>query len=101
MAEPSNEPLQEALCSLGVAAYLNLNIKRVALGTHGPPEPMFYAIDGDHDFVPMPLVVRARTITADASGKVRSKPVEIASRLMMTPRSASRSSTSAVLSAKR
>jgi hypothetical protein len=37
---------------------------------------MLHAIDRDYNLIHMPLVVRARSIASDTSGKMRTEPVD-------------------------
>ena len=50
------QPLQQALRRLGVAATLDDFIEHIAVLINRPPEPMFLARDRDHDLVEMPNI---------------------------------------------
>jgi len=52
----AQQPLQQALGSLGVAAALNDLIEDIAVLINRPPQPVFLARDRDHDFVEMPKI---------------------------------------------
>ena len=56
--EPVDQPCQKTACSLGVALWLNENIKHVAVRVDGPPEPVFSAVDWDDDLIQVPFVDR-------------------------------------------
>src|SRR6056297_1889512 len=45
MAELSNQPCRKALGGLRVAACLNQNVERVAIGVHSAPQSVLHAID--------------------------------------------------------
>ena len=71
-----NQSGQKALGRLRIAARLHENIKCVAVGIHGPPQPVLHAIDRDYNFVHVPLVVRTRSVPPDTSSKMRTEPVD-------------------------
>lgn len=45
----------QTLCSLGIAAALNQNVKDETILIHGAPEPVFLAGDGDDNLIEVPL----------------------------------------------
>lgn len=51
--EPVDQPCQKTSCSLGVALWLNENIKHVAVRVDRTPEPVFSAVDWDDDLSPV------------------------------------------------
>lgn len=53
----------------------NQDIERVTIGVDGSPQPVLHAVHLDHDLVEVPFVVRLRPVPADASRKMRTKPV--------------------------
>ena len=54
--ETRDEPCQKALCRLGIPAGLHEDVERVAIGIHGPPQPVLLATDRDNHLVQMPVV---------------------------------------------
>ena len=73
--EPVDQPCQKTSCSIGVALWLNENIKDVAVRVDRPPEPVFSAVDWDDDLIQVPFVARGRSVAPDAIGKVAAKAV--------------------------
>lgn len=71
--EPVDQPWQKTACSLGVALWLNENIKHVAVRVDRPPELVFSAVDWDDDLIQVPFVDRGRSVAPDAIGKVAPK----------------------------
>ena len=63
------QPLEEALRRLGIAAGLNQDIEHNAILINGAPEIMLHALYPDEDFVHMPLVARLRPAAAQAVSK--------------------------------
>ena len=104
LAELCNEPCQKALCRFGISAGLHQDVERVAIGIHGPPQPVFPATDRNDHLLQMPSARRRWPLSQDAGGEILAKTVDPkpdAPRLTIPPRSAKMSSTSAVLRAKR
>jgi len=104
LAKLPDQSGEETLGRLGVAAPLNQDVEHIAISIDRPPEP---------DFCP-PIAMTASSICHLSFGLGRSLRMQVAkwrskrlihnrtvSRLTITPRSASRSSTSAVLSENR
>ena len=60
LAKLSDQPCQKALGGLRVAACLNQNVERVAIGVDCAPQPVLHAIDRNYNLIHVPLVVRAR-----------------------------------------
>ena len=80
------------------------NIEHVSIRVNRAPQPMFLATDCDHDFVKMPLIVRLGSIPANAVCKMLPKAIDPWPDRLTAGNHiarANRSSTSAVLSAKR
>ncbi len=75
-AEQGEQPLEEPLCGLCVSACLHENIEHVAICVDRAPQPMFLATDCKNDFVKMPLVVRLRSIPADAVCEMLPKAID-------------------------
>ncbi len=75
-AKAINQALQKTLGRLRVTLFLNQNIKNIAVGIDGPPQPEISPIDRDNDFVEMPFVVGSGPIPFHAFCKVRPKPVD-------------------------
>ena len=109
LAELRDQPCHEALGSFGIPTRRHENIKRIAVGIDRPPEPVLHPVDRDHNLIQMPFVIChlsfgrgwSRRMQAAKCAPNRLTQRRIVSRLTMTPRWASRSSTSAVLSANR
>jgi hypothetical protein len=83
---------------------LHEDIEDVAICVDCAPEPVLLATDRNHDFVQVPLVVRPWSIPADAIREIPTNAIDPKPDrfpLTVTPRTADRSSTSAVLRAKR
>ena len=60
------QPLQQALGGLGVAAALDDLIEHIAVLINRPPQPVFLARDGDHDFVEMPDITTVWSLAPEA-----------------------------------
>ena len=73
--EPVDQPCQKTSCSIGIALWLNENIKDVAVRVDRPPKPVFSAVDWDDDLIQVPFVARDRSVAPDAIGKVTAKAV--------------------------
>jgi hypothetical protein len=74
---PAQEPFQQALGRLGVAAGLDNLIEHVTILIHGPPEPVLLAGDRDHDLVEVPDVAAAWRLapeTASVRGPELQRP---------------------------
>ncbi len=81
LAKLRDQPCHEAPGGFGISARLNRNIERITVAWMAPggdcaPEPMRHAVDRDHNLVEGPLVVRAWTVTADASGKMHPETID-------------------------
>ena len=103
-AKAGNQPRKEALGGFGISVRLNKDRQHVPVRIHRPTQPLLHAVDQNDDFVQMPFVCGGGAVTLDAIGKClpnRFTHLRTVSRLTVTPPSASKSSTSAVLSAKR
>ena len=74
-AKFNDQPCQEALHGLRIAACLDKDIEHIAVGIYCAPEQMLYAFDRDHNLIKMPLVVQPRPVSSDAAGKKRGKTV--------------------------
>ncbi|BCH67766.1 hypothetical protein RvVAT039_pl05990 (plasmid) [Agrobacterium vitis] len=48
----------QTLCSLGIAAALDKDVKDETILIDGAPEPMFLAANGDDDFIEIPFVAK-------------------------------------------
>jgi hypothetical protein len=73
--EPVDQSCQKTSCSLGIALWLNENIKDVAIRVDRPPELVFSAIDWDDDLLQVPFVARGWSVAPDAIGKMAPKAV--------------------------
>ena len=103
-AKTGGQPHEETLGSFGVSARLHKDIQHVPVRIHRSPQPLLHVVDRNEDFVQMPLPAAVGRSSLMQSAKFRPNrftQLRRVSRLTVTPRSASRSSTSAVLSAKR
>jgi hypothetical protein len=67
------QPLQQALGSLGVASILDNLIKDIAVLINRPPQPVFLARDRDQGFVEMPNIAAAWRLAPEAASVRRSK----------------------------
>jgi len=72
----SDQPCHEALGGLGIAAVLDKDVEHVAAGIRCAPQLMLYAVDRNHNLIKMPLVVRPRSVTSNAGGKMRTKMID-------------------------
>jgi hypothetical protein len=83
---------------------LNQNVEYVTIGFICPPKSEFLIPDSDDGLIHMPLIVRLGPFSASAVGKMSAKAIDPETNRFPahdTPRSARRSSTSAVLRANR
>jgi hypothetical protein len=65
------QPFQQAFSGLGIAAALYDLIEHIAILINRPPQPVFLAGNGDHDFVEMPDITTVRSLAPEAAGVVR------------------------------
>ena len=56
----ANELTQQAFCRSPVTAALNEGVEYEAILIDGTPKPVFLTLDGDHDFIKVPLVSQLR-----------------------------------------
>ncbi len=104
LAKPCHKTVQKAFCCFRVSTGLNENVQYIPMRIDRALKPMFCATDCDHGFINVPLVTRCWPIPADTIRKMLPETVDqslTVSRLTMTPRLASRFSTSAMLRATR
>ena len=58
------QPGEQALGGLGIAAVLDDLIENMSILVDSPPQPMFLAGDGDEDFVQVPNIIGAGPLPA-------------------------------------
>ncbi len=75
-AEPGNQSLKKPLRRFGIPTRLYRNIKNISICVDCAPQPVPLATDRDYDFIHVPLVVRSRSIPADAICKVLTKAID-------------------------
>ncbi len=100
----SDQSFAKPLGRICTSPDLNKDIKYVAVRVDGLTQPMLLAADRDENLVHVPFVVRLGTIAPDVGSKMRDETIDPKPNVFpatMAPRSAKRSSTSAVLKANR
>jgi hypothetical protein len=75
-AEPGNQSLEKPLRRFSIPTRLYKNIKNISICVNCAPQPVPLATDRDYDFIHVPLVVRSRSIPADAICKVATKTID-------------------------
>lgn len=65
------QPRQQALGRIGVAAVLDDLVEHIAILVDGAPQPVFPAGNGDDDLVQVPDVVSAGLLAAQAASEIR------------------------------
>jgi hypothetical protein len=75
-AKSIDQSTQKPLSGLGVPLLLYKYVEHLAICVNGAPEPVFRAIDRDHNLVEIPLFVRLWQVTPDTSGKMRAETID-------------------------
>jgi hypothetical protein len=68
--------LEKALCCFGIAACLHEKFENVSILVDRAPQTLLLATDRDRDLIQVPLVVRPRTIPANAIREVSTKTID-------------------------
>jgi hypothetical protein len=71
-----DQPTQKPLSGLGVPLLLYKYVEHLAICVNGAPEPVFCAIDRDHNLVEMPLAHGTWTIATNTVGEMRAETID-------------------------
>jgi hypothetical protein len=70
-----DQPTQKPLNGLGVLLLLYKYVEHLAICVNGAPEPVFCAIDWDHNLVEMPLFRGTGPIATNTVGEMRAETI--------------------------